>query len=232
VTTGALSGQRIAPRRRGLEQIPWLYDAIIWAVERAGLDRLRTALVERARGRTLDLGCGTGRNLGHLTTDGLAVGVDPCRDTLVAARRRAPRAALVCASAEALPFADGVFETVMSGLVFCSVTDVPTALGECTRILRPGGRLQMLEHVRASRGWLARFQDLIQPLWTRLAGGCHPNRDTEAAVRAAGFLIPADNRRRVALDVIRLFEAIPGHSTAVAATRSPAAPRAGDPGSA
>jgi ubiquinone/menaquinone biosynthesis C-methylase UbiE len=197
-------------RRRGLEQIPWLYDAVIWVVERMGLARLRRALVERARGRTLDLGCGTGRNLVHLTHGPLAVGVDPCRETLLAARRRAPLAGLVQARAEALPIANGAFDTVLTALVFCSVADVGLGLAESARILRRGGSLQMLEHVRASSGWLARLQDRIQPLWTRLTGGCHPNRDTEAAVRAAGFAIPTGGRR--VLDVIRLIEAIPAEA--------------------
>jgi ubiquinone/menaquinone biosynthesis C-methylase UbiE len=193
---------------RGVEQIPWLYDALLWVVEKLGLGRLRAALAGRARGRSLDLGCGTGRNLERMTTGSLVVGLDPSRDCLMAARRRTPGTPLLQARAEALPFAPRSFDTILSGLVFCSVVDVPKALDEAARVLRPGGTLQMLEHVRSSHPWLGQIQDRIQPIWTRIVGGCHPNRDTEAAIERCGFRIRADNRR-VAADVLRLFEAAP-----------------------
>ena len=98
-------------------------------------------------------------------------------------------------SAEALPFRDGVFDTVVSGLVLCSVPDPARGLAEVRRVLRPGGTLRALEHVRATVAWRARVQDLIQPAWTWVAGGCHPNRDTERAVERAGFTIDAEGRR-------------------------------------
>ena len=96
---------------------------------------------------------------------------------------------------EALPFRDGVFDTVVSGLVFCSVPDPRRGLAEVRRVLRPAGALRMLEHVRSTRRWKARAQDALQPVWTRLTGGCHPNRDTERTVEAAGFRIDPDGRR-------------------------------------
>ena len=102
---------------------------------------------------------------------------------------------LVQGSAEALPFRDGTFDTVVSGLVFCSVPDAARGLAEVKRVLRGDGQLRMLEHVRARRPWKARLQDRVQPFWTRVTGGCHPNRDTERAVEAAGFTIEAEGRR-------------------------------------
>ena len=197
---------------RGVEQIPLLYDAMMAVVEAAGLRRWRLWLVTGARGRTLDLGCGTGRNLPHLPAGVRAIGLDPAADALQRARRRAPGVPLVRASAEALPFRDGAFDTVLSGLAMCSIPRPPLALAEIRRVLAPGAVLRMLEHVRSTSPRGARWQDFIQPLWTRLAGGCRPNRDTEAAVRAAGFVIDEHGRRE--RDNMRRFQA----------TVSPAAP--------
>src|SRR5512137_2611054 len=99
---------------RGAEQIPWLYDPALALLERLGLGRWRRWLAAGARGRTLDLGCGTGRNLPIFPASTVAVGVDPCAESLARARRRAPRAHLVQARAEALPFKSGTFDTVVS----------------------------------------------------------------------------------------------------------------------
>src|SRR5512136_682018 len=150
-------------------------------LERTGLGPWRRWLAEGVRGRTLDLGCGTGRNLPLLPPGSRAVGVDPCHESLVRARRRHPAALLVRARAEALPFRDGAFDTVVSGLVFCSVTDPAAALSEIRRVLAPGGVLRMLEHVRSHHRLRGAIQDWIQPAWTAVSGGCHPNRDTEGA---------------------------------------------------
>jgi len=191
-----------------MEQIPWLYDACCALVERVGLGRWRRWLVGGAVGRVLDVGCGTGRNLPLFETGTRVIGLDPTRDALVAARRRAPRVPLVQGDAQALPFRTGAFDTVVSGLVFCSVPDPARGLGEVKRVLRPEGTLRMLEHVRATGGLKARVQDRWQPLWTRLSGGCHWNRDTERTVEAAGFHIDAATHR--ARGDMRRFVARPG----------------------
>jgi len=180
---------------RGVEQVPLVYDAGLALLEATGLGRWRRWLVEGAAGRVLDLGCGTGRNLPLYAEGVRAVGLDPCLETLRAARRRAPRASLVLGVAERLPFRAGSFETAVSGLVLCSVEDPPRALAEVRRVLAPGGSFRLLEHVRASAAWHARLQDLVQPLWTRVTGGCRPNRDTEGAVAAASFRVVEGSRR-------------------------------------
>ena len=200
---------------RGLEQIPWIYDPLCALVERSGLGRWRSWLVAGARGRTLDLGCGTGRNLPLLPSGIVAVGLDPSWHALVRARRRAPNVALVMGRAEALPFRSGSFDTVLSGLAFCSVPDPREGLREIRRVLRPHGRLRMLEHVRSTRPWKARVQDLVQPWWTALSGGCHPNRDTERSVVEGGFEIEPEGRR--ARGEMRRFSARPGRGGATTA---------------
>jgi ubiquinone/menaquinone biosynthesis C-methylase UbiE len=185
---------------RGVEQVPWLYDALCSLCERTGLARWRHWLVGGARGLTLDVGCGTGRNLPLLPPGMRAVGVDPSLDVLRRARRRAPGVPVVAASAEALPFRTHTFDTVLSALVFCSVPDPERGLREVERVLQPGGALRMLEHVRSPVGWKARLQDALQPAWTLITGGCRPNRDTERLVAQAGFEIePAGRRARGAM---------------------------------
>jgi len=190
---------------RGAEQIPWLYDGAMAILERLGLGPWRRWLAEGARGRTLDLGCGTGRNLPLLPPGTRAVGVDPCPQSLGRARRRSPGALLVRARAEELPFRDGAFDTVASGLVLCSVTDPAAAAAEMLRVLAPGGTVRALEHVRSPLPWKARLQDWSQPAWTAISGGCHPNRETERTLTEAGLAIDPSTRR--ARDTMRRFEA-------------------------
>jgi ubiquinone/menaquinone biosynthesis C-methylase UbiE len=193
---------------RGIEQIPWLYEIVCSLYERGGLAEWRRSLVAGARGTVLDVGSGTGRNLPLLPHGTRAVGLDPSLDALKRARRRAPGVPLVAGRAEALPFRDATFDTVLSGLVFCSVGDPRRGLEEVKRVLRPHGELRMLEHVRSRVPWRARLQDVIQPIWTWAAGGCHPNRDTERAAEAAGFRIEPRGRR--ARGTNRLFAASVG----------------------
>jgi SAM-dependent methyltransferase len=191
----------------GIDQTPWAYDALMAVSEWAGLGRWRRWLVGGARGRTLDVGCGSGRNLPLYAAGVRVVGLDPGWRNLQRARLRAPRVPLVQASAEALPFKHGAFDTVVSGLVFCSVPDPRKGLAEIKLVLARNGGLRMIEHVRSTNPFRARLQDLVQPAWTWIAGGCHPNRDTERNVEAAGFRIEEDGRR--ARNDMRRFQAKP-----------------------
>ena len=152
----------------------------------------RVRLLAGARGAVLEVGGGTGANLAHYRGVDRVTVVEP--DPYMR-KKLGPKAATAsvpvevsAAGAEALPFPDGSFDTVVSTLVLCTVPDQALALGEIRRVLRPGGLLLFIEHVRAE-GAMARWQDRIVPLWERLLGGCHPNRDTVAAIEEAGFEI-------------------------------------------
>lgn len=171
-----------------------LYDRLGRRAERGPLGARRRELLREASGRVLELGAGTGANLPHYPAlEGLTL----AEPDAAMRRRLAPRAAaapfpveLLEAPAEDLPLPDASVDTVVSTLVLCSVEDPPLALAEARRVLRPGGRLLFLEHVRAE-GRAAGWQDRLDPAWRRLCAGCHPNRDTVAAIRRAGFGVTA-----------------------------------------
>ncbi len=190
---------------RGIEQIPWLYAALMFVIDVCGLSRWRRELTAGVGERTLEVGCGTGRNLPHYLTHTRLVALDRNFQILGDARRRFPHLPLVVARVEALPFRAGIFDSVVSSLVFCSVENPGQGLAEIRRVLRPHGELRMIEHVRHPHPRGAAIQDLIQPIWTKVTGGCHPNRDTERAVERAGFSI--EESGRMSWGVLRYFSA-------------------------
>jgi ubiquinone/menaquinone biosynthesis C-methylase UbiE len=163
-----------------------LYDPLMRVQDALGLARRRVRTAGEATGRVLELGVGTGLQLPHYTAADEVVGVDPDPHMLRRARGRTAAAPvpveLVEASAERLPFEDASFDTVVASLSLCTVPDQAAALREARRVLRPDGRLVFLEHVRSERPRVAAVQDRVEPLWMRIAGGCHPNRDTVAAI--------------------------------------------------
>ncbi|RQG99069.1 class I SAM-dependent methyltransferase [Natrarchaeobius oligotrophus] len=142
----------------------------------------REYLARDLSGRVLEIGAGDGAMFPYVAGEDVeyhAIEPDPHM------RRRAVEAArdgdlavdLRDARAESLPYPDESFDVVLASLVFCTIADPDAALEEAARVLRPGGEFRFLEHVRAG-GWRGRGQDLLDPLWTRAAGGCHLNRET------------------------------------------------------
>lgn len=159
------------------------YDRVLEASERAGLRDLRRRTLAPATGRTLELGAGTGlnRDLYPETVTELVLSEPfaPMAARLRAALAGSARPAeVVLAPAERLPFPDACFDTVAATLVLCTVEDPGGALREAARVLKPGGRLLFLEHVRSQDPGLARWQDRLHGPWYLLGHGCHCNRDT------------------------------------------------------
>lgn len=175
--------------RRGHPVFAALYRRMITPVEAGPVGRARAALLTHARGVVVDLGAGIGLNLpllGDDVTEAHLVEPDPHM-----LRRLDPHlpahAHVHQAVAEDLPLPDGSADTVLATLTLCTVDDLQAAVAEIRRVLRPAGQVLVLEHVRSLDAGTARWQDRLQGPWRWFVGGCNPNRDTTAALSAAGF---------------------------------------------
>lgn len=187
-----------------------IYDRGLKATEEAGLRETRRELLSEASGRTIDIGAGTGVNIGLFgaAVDDLVL-VEPDPHMARRLRRRlecSGRAAEVAeASAERLPFADASFDTAVFTLVLCTVPDPGAALAEAARVLRPGGRMLFIEHVRSGDPETARWQDRLERPWRLFANGCHCNRDTVAAIEASALQLETvvEGRLPKALPIVK-----------------------------
>jgi SAM-dependent methyltransferase len=168
------------------------YDRQMAKVEAAGLSAQRQGLLSAASGRVLEIGAGTGLNLELFGSNVESLTMtEPERPMLRRLERRVaredpPRPVVLRAPAEDLPFEDASFDVVVSMLVLCGVNDQPRALREIHRVLRPGGRLLFLEHVRSDDAKVARRQDRMNGL-NRFMVGCDCNRSTLANIKSAGY---------------------------------------------
>jgi ubiquinone/menaquinone biosynthesis C-methylase UbiE len=169
------------------------YDSMSRKVEDAGLRDMRHGLIAEAGGAVLEIGGGTGANLAHY--DGqieslVVTEPDPAmlRRLQRKAREQAPLAKILRAPAEDLPFEDATFDTVVSTLVLCGVDDQERSLREVHRVLKPGGSLLFLEHVRSDDPDLARFQDRMNWL-NRFVVCCDCNRPTLSTIKGANFTV-------------------------------------------
>jgi SAM-dependent methyltransferase len=170
------------------------YEKLSIKNERRGIGEHRARLLAGLAGRVVEVGAGNGLNFAHYpdtVTEVVAVEPD---DYL---RARAEEAAalarvlvtVVAGDAECLPVADSSADAAVLSLVLCSVPEQARALAETRRALRPAGTLRFYEHVRSDKPALALAEDLVDPLWSRIGGGCHLGRDTAAAIPAAGFVL-------------------------------------------
>jgi ubiquinone/menaquinone biosynthesis C-methylase UbiE len=170
-----------------------IYDFLMAPQEYLGMAQTRAKVVSGLRGKVLEIGVGTGLNLGHYHKDATVVGIEPEMPMLIRAMPRRDAAAakvvLVAADGETLPFRTGSFDAVVSTLVFCTIPDPRAALAEVRRVMKPNGTFHFLEHVLARTPWLSSFQNRIEPMWMRMFGGCHPNRATIDLFREGGFKV-------------------------------------------
>ncbi len=157
--------------------------------------KARSRIVPKAQGDVLELGCGGGINLDHYDRARITrlAGVDPSPQLLETARAKAQArgfdADFRAGCAEALPFADASFDTVLTTFTLCSVQDPQAVLSEMRRVLKPGGAILFLEHGAAPDSGPARWQQRIEPMWKTIAGGCHLTRPVGETFREQGFTL-------------------------------------------
>ena len=176
-----------------------MYLRISEQAERRGSTGHRQRMLSDLIGTVIEIGAGNGLNFAYYpATVTNVVAVEP-DDTLRRSAERAATAApipitVVSGQADALPGPDGSYDGAVTSLVLCSVPDPSHALAEAARVLKPGGQLRFYEHVRSASSLLGRLQDVVAPAWATFGGGCHPNRDTLAAIERAGFEIDEFDR--------------------------------------
>jgi ubiquinone/menaquinone biosynthesis C-methylase UbiE len=168
--------------------LPHLIDL---TMRHADFEPYRRRVTGAADGRVLEIGVVWGVNLMLYRSTTCVVGVDPSIRLLsmarAATRDRSRSIDLVGGSAEAIPLPDRSVDTVVSTWTLCSVPDLPRALGEVRRVLKPGGRLLFAEHGLAPEPNVVRWQHRLTPLWKRVAGGCHLDRPIDRMIGSAGF---------------------------------------------
>ena len=184
-----------------------LYDLMETPWEVMVNSRLRKRLwAQVGEGALLEVGVGTGKNLPYHPQGARSVAVDLSPRMLRRAAGRAHRLGrhvdLLLADAQRLPFRDGVFDTATATFVFCSVPDPIAGLREVRRVVRDGGRVHLLEHVRARNPVAGRIMDLLNPIWVRLMGA-NINRDTVSNVATAGITADAVETRFGIFKLIR-----------------------------
>ncbi|MFZ3235666.1 MAG: SCO family protein [Stellaceae bacterium] len=164
------------------------------AMRQKQLTPFRQRLIGAAEGRVLEIGIGSGLNLPlYQSTARSVIGLEPSPELLHMARGRAAGASvpveLLEASAETLPLDNASVDTVVTTRTLCTIPDAPRALAEMRRVLKPGGTLLFVEHGRAPEPGVARWQDRLDPLWSRIAGGCRLNRKIDELISGSGFRI-------------------------------------------
>jgi ubiquinone/menaquinone biosynthesis C-methylase UbiE len=162
-----------------------------FSMKQANLEPYRRRVIGAAHGRVLEIGVGSGINLTLYTGSTHVVGLDPSAKLLSMARTalgdRSRSIELVEGTAEAIPLPDRSVDTVVTTWTLCSIPDLPKALSEIRRVLKPDGRLLFAEHGLAPEPNVVRWQNRLTPLWKRIGGGCHLNRPIDKMIGSAGF---------------------------------------------
>jgi ubiquinone/menaquinone biosynthesis C-methylase UbiE len=205
---GTIDVQATAATRQRYDRLAPIYDRMERGMERR-FTPLRAALWQAVRGPTvLEIGVGTGANMPFYPPGVDIMAVDLSPQMLAQARARAAQLNVAVtlreADAQALPFPDASFDTVVTTCVFCSVPDPQLGLAEVVRVLKPSGQLLMLEHVRSHHVVLGTLMDLLNPLVVRVMGA-NINRETVRTIERAGLVnVQAQDRM---LDILKLIEA-------------------------
>jgi len=167
-----------------------LYDALMVPADKLGFEQVRRMVVKSARGRVLEIGAGTGLNFKHFENADCVLAIEPDPYMISRAAHRVREcAALAQARAEDLPFPDNSFDTVVSTLTFCTIGEPLKAAQEIRRVLKEDGCFFFAEHPIAEKPFLARAERAVTPLWKKIAGGCHLDRDIVSYFKAAGLNI-------------------------------------------
>lgn len=169
------------------------YDLIMMTGEKFTRSDLRTELLSHAHGKTLEIGVGTGLNFPHFPPGIQYTGIepDPSMRKVALEKEKKFHVHVDEGDAQSLNFPDSSFDTVVATLVFCSIPDPDLALHEVYRVLKPGGKFLLLEHVRRNTPVVGWVQDHLTPMWKHIAGGCHLNRDPEVEILRLGFKVDA-----------------------------------------
>lgn len=184
-----------------------IYDPIMWMAERRAFGRFRSELLGDLHGDVLEIGAGTGRNFKYYPRDANVLALEPDPAMYARAKKQIPasKPAILLELAgdewmRSLP--PQSFDAIVFTLVLCMLDEPHETLSQARRLLRPGGKLVLLEHVR-SHGRLGVLQDRIAPFWGRMSGGCRLNRDTQALAAAAGFDVSALRTERISGGIVR-----------------------------
>jgi ubiquinone/menaquinone biosynthesis C-methylase UbiE len=168
-------------------------------IARAWGEDWREWVTDQARGLVLEIGAGDGVNLSYYHADARVIATEPDTESLELITAYEDNVTLAQVDAEDLPFPDAIFDAVVGTLVFCTIPNAPRALQEVKRVLKPGGSLRLVEHVRAKNPIGGALMHAANPAWHWMTGGCNMNRDTLRAVRAAGFKVLEVNKRMMGL---------------------------------
>jgi ubiquinone/menaquinone biosynthesis C-methylase UbiE len=198
-----------------------MYERISADSERRGTAGCRDRVLAGLAGRVIEVGAGNGMNFAHYPQAvSEVVAVEPEDQLRALAADAASHAAVsvsvVAGHADDLPYEEASFDAGVASLVLCSVLDPRRSLAELHRVIRPGGELRFFEHVRSARPLIGAFQDLVTPVWSRAAGGCHLNRDLAADISAAGFEVVRLDRFSY-----RPLRLIPAHAHILGTARRP-----------
>ena len=171
--------------------LPRLVDVVMRNKEAT---RYRSQIVPQARGTVLEIGVGSGLNLPFYCAGAERIyALDPSEELLTMARKKARGVTLpvefLLHSGEEIPLDDGSVDTVLTTFTLCSIPDPAAALKEMRRVLRPDGMLLFAEHGLAPEDGVRRWQQRLNPLWSRFTGGCNLNRKMDDLIRGANFTI-------------------------------------------